>query len=178
MLFRSGNLRAAHAVLVAGPQDGALAAYTAEVRSELDLLLGELIELTTGLLNAGSFAISGERRAEYLWWLGNAHLERARVFPEGTDGQKAAAWLDQALAAAEQWLPTTHPIWLGIVLNYIVTHYEILKDFKKAAELGREAFDKAISDLDQLDEASYDLATAVLRQIKALLDAWREPSAS
>ena len=55
---------------------------------------------------------------------------------------------------AKTELEATHPIRLGLALNYSVCHYEILMDKNKACALAKEAFDDAINGLDKLDESS------------------------
>jgi 14-3-3 protein epsilon len=73
---------------------------------------------------------------------------------------------------AEKTLKPTHPIRLGLALNYSVCQYEILKDKKKACELAREAFDKAISKLDELEEAAYKDSTLIMQLLRDNLTLW------
>jgi hypothetical protein len=68
---------------------------------------------------------------------------------------KAADYYKQAQEISQKVLEPTHPIRLGLALNYSVCFYEILKDKKAACELAKSAFDQAISGLDKLPEASY-----------------------
>jgi len=85
---------------------------------------------------------------------------------------KAAKFYKEALDIAEDVLTPTHPIRLGLALNYSVCYYEILKDKKKACELARDAFDKAISKLDSLDEASYKDSTLIMQLLRDNLTLW------
>ncbi len=66
--------------------------------------------------------------------------------------QKAADYYKQAQEISTKVLEPTHPIRLGLALNYSVCFYEILKDKKAACELAKSAFDQAISGLDKLPE--------------------------
>jgi 14-3-3 protein epsilon len=52
-------------------------------------------------------------------------------------------------------LAPTHPIRLGLALNFSVFMYEVQAKHKEACELAKEAFDNAIAELDTLDEESY-----------------------
>jgi len=90
--------------------------------------------------------------------------------------QKAAQFYKSALTIAEAELTPTHPIRLGLALNYSVCYYEILKDKKKACELARDAFDKAISKLDQLDEAQYKDSTLIMQLLRDNLTLWTSDS--
>jgi len=98
-------------------------------------------------------------------------------FVTGKEHDKSAAnFYKQALDIAETELTPTHPIRLGLALNYSVCYYEILKDKKKACELARDAFDKAISKLDQLDEASYKDSTLIMQLLRDNLTLWTSDS--
>ena len=73
---------------------------------------------------------------------------------------------------ASDKLSPTHPIRLGLALNYSVCFYEILKEPKKACDLAKKAFDEAISKLDQLDEASYKDSTLIMQLLRDNLTLW------
>ena len=49
----------------------------------------------------------------------------------------------------------THPIRLGLALNFSVFYYEILNSPERACHLAKQAFDDAIAELDSLNEDSY-----------------------
>jgi len=85
---------------------------------------------------------------------------------------KAAKFYQDALGIAEKVLKPTHPIRLGLALNYSVCQYEILKDKKKACELARDAFDKAISKLDELEEPAYKDSTLIMQLLRDNLTLW------
>merc|ERR1712142_1179441 len=59
-------------------------------------------------------------------------------------------------------LATTHPIRLGLALNFSVFYYEILNSPDRACRLAKAAFDDAIADLDTLSEESYKDSTLVM----------------
>lgn len=54
------------------------------------------------------------------------------------------------VAMAEDGLDVTHPIRLGLVLNFSVFFYEILGDRSKAMALTRDAYEKAIKVVDRV----------------------------
>lgn len=85
---------------------------------------------------------------------------------------KAKEYYQQANDLAENSLAATHPIRLGLALNFSVCHYEILKDQKQACELAKKAFDDAISKLDQLDEADYKDSTLIMQLLRDNLTLW------
>jgi len=130
----------------------------------LDLLQTVLVPFTSGKLN--------ESQVFYLKMTGDYDRYLAE-FVEGKGYDKQAAeHYEQALAVASEKLSPTHPIRLGLALNYSVCFYEILKDHKKACELAKKAFDEAISKLDQLDEASYKDSTLIMQLLRDNLTLW------
>lgn len=57
-----------------------------------------------------------------------------------------------AMDIANAELKTTHPIRLGLALNFSVFHYEVLNDPSKACNLAKTAFDDAIADIEHIDD--------------------------
>ena len=60
----------------------------------------------------------------------------------------------------------THPIRLGLALNFSVFHYEIDNQPEKACQLAKKAFDEAIAELDQLKEDSYKDSTLIMQLLR------------
>jgi len=100
----------------------------------------------------------------------------------GADAKAAAA--ERALSAyksaqslAVNHLSTTHPIRLGLALNFSVFYYEILGLPQDACTLARQAFDESCKDLDHLNEESYKDATLIMQLLRDNLTLWTaEPS--
>lgn len=66
-------------------------------------------------------------------------------------GDNAHEAYKSATEVAEAELKTTHPIRLGLALNYSVFHYEVKNDPSVACQLAKKAFDDAIADIDQIE---------------------------
>ena len=69
----------------------------------------------------------------------------------------------QAYDLAKAGLPPTHPIRLGLALNYSVCQYEIIRKPDMACQLAKEAFDNAIAQLDKLEESDYKDSTLIMQ---------------
>ena len=78
---------------------------------------------------------------------------------------------------AVEHLPTTHPIRLGLALNFSVFYYEILSLPEQACALAKQAFDDAITDLDSLSEESYKDATLIMQLLRDNLTLWTSDAA-
>lgn len=86
----------------------------------------------------------------------------------GTKSQEA---YETATETAKS-LATTHPIKLGLALNFSVFHYEIMNDGKRACDLAKKAFDDAIAELDSLKEDSYKDSTLIMQLLRDNLTLW------
>ena len=71
-------------------------------------------------------------------------------------------------------LSPTHPIRLGLALNFSVFHYEIMQNAKKACKMARDAFDDAIADLDSVADEFYKDATLIMQLLRDNLTLWTE----
>jgi 14-3-3 protein epsilon len=69
-------------------------------------------------------------------------------------------------------LAVNHPIRLGLVLNYSIYYYEILKDKRAACEIAKQAFDLAITKLDDLEENQYKDSTLIMQLLRDNLTLW------
>ena len=63
-------------------------------------------------------------------------------------------------------LPPTHPIRLGLALNFSVFYYEIKNAPDEACKLAKKAFDDAIAELDSLKEESYKDSTLIMQLLR------------
>ncbi|KAI3752863.1 hypothetical protein L2E82_24902 [Cichorium intybus] len=94
-------------------------------------------------------------------------------FKFGNDKKEAA---DQSLKAyqlastAAEDLSPTHPIRLGLALNFYVFYYEIMNSPERACHLAKQAFDEAISELDSL--SSYKDSTLIMQLLRENLTLW------
>merc|ERR1712144_14294 len=93
------------------------------------------------------------------------------------DAKKAAAEsarvaYDEALTEATKELPVTHPIRLGLALNFSVFHYEVLGNPDKACDMARTAFEEAIAELDNVSEESYKDSTLIMQLLRDNLTLW------
>ena len=97
-------------------------------------------------------------------------------FATGNDRKSAAESALVAYKAASDIsmteLAPTHPIRLGLALNFSVFYYEILNSPDRACRLAKAAFDDAIAELDSLSEESYKDSTLIMQLLRDNLTLW------
>ena len=85
--------------------------------------------------------------------------------------KKSNHW-QNATDVAQTELTPTHPIRLGLALNFSVFYYEILNSPDRACHLAKQAFDDAIAELDSLSEESYRDSTLIMQLLRDNLTLW------
>jgi len=174
-----GSRRAAWRTLNAGVDEGKfddlLLAYRKQVESELSDVCLDVLNLLEDTLVKNNTK-ENEARVFYLKMTGDYYRYLAEFVTDKAYEQKAADYYKQAQEISQKVLEPTHPIRLGLALNYSVCFYEILKDKKAACELAKSAFDQAISGLDKLPEASYKDSTLIMQLLRDNLTLWTSES--
>lgn len=79
---------------------------------------------------------------------------------------------NEALKCSTCEMPPTHPVRLGLALNYSVFYYEIVNEPEEACRLAKEAFDSAIAELDQVNCDSYKDSTLIMQLLRDNLTLW------
>ncbi|XP_048129517.1 14-3-3-like protein A isoform X1 [Rhodamnia argentea] len=147
--------------------------YRGKIESELSKICEGILSLLESHLVPS--ASSAESKVFYLKMKGDYHRYLAE-FKTGTERKEAAestllAYKSaQDIALAE--LASTHPIRLGLALNFSVFYYEILNSPDRACALAKQAFDEAISELDTLGEESYKDSTLIMQLLRDNLTLW------
>merc|ERR1711973_1009318 len=120
-------------------------------------------------------ASTAESKVFYLKMKGDYY----RYLAEVAVGERRKEIMDQSQAAykgafevAQKEMPPTHPIRLGLALNYSVFYYEILNSPDRACRLAKAAFDDAIAELDTLSEESYKDSTLIMQLLRDNLTLW------
>jgi len=90
---------------------------------------------------------------------------------KGASENSLTAYKEASTIAATELTPT-HPIRLGLALNYSVFYYEIMNNPDRACQLAKQAFDDAIAELDSLPEDSYKDSTLIMQLLRDNLTLW------
>merc|ERR1711997_838676 len=147
--------------------------YREKVEQELRNICTDVLKLLDNYLIKSS--TQSESKVFYLKMKGDYFRYLAEV-AQGEDrasimknSQEAYA---DAFKIAESEMPPTHPIRLGLALNFSVFHYEILNNPEEACTLAKSAFDLAIAELDTLSEESYKDSTLIMQLLRDNLTLW------
>lgn len=173
-----GKRRASHRVLIQekeqaqSQKDTDIAHYPDVVEKELDLICQDVLDLLETHLIGKAKDKNAKDQVFYLKMAGDYYRYRAESSSDQELKNKAGNYYGQAMEIAKGTMDATDPIRLGLALNYSVCFYEILKDSEKACELAKEAFDDAISKLDQLQENDYKDATLIMQLLRDNLTLW------
>jgi len=104
------------------------------------------------------------------------YLRYLAEFSTATDRKEAA---ENSLVAyksasdkATLTLQPTHPIRLGLALNFSVFYYEILNSPERACRLAKQAFDDGVTELDGLPEENYKDSTLIMQLLRDNLTLW------
>lgn len=147
--------------------------YRQKVEAELTSICDDILRtLNEHLIPSSS---TGESKVFYYKMKGDYYRYLAE-FKMGQDRKDAADNSLKAYQSASEVanvdLAPTHPIRLGLALNFSVFYYEILNSPERACHLAKQAFDEAIAELDTLSEESYKDSTLIMQLLRDNLTLW------
>ncbi|XP_010534083.1 PREDICTED: 14-3-3-like protein GF14 omega [Tarenaya hassleriana] len=147
--------------------------YRSKIESELSGICDGILKLLDSRIIPS--AASGDSKVFYLKMKGDYHRYLAE-FKTGQERKDAAEHTLSAYKSAQEIanaeLAPTHPIRLGLALNFSVFYYEILSSPDRACNLAKQAFDEAIAELDTLGEESYKDSTLIMQLLRDNLTLW------
>ncbi|KAK3446160.1 hypothetical protein EUGRSUZ_A01913 [Eucalyptus grandis] len=147
--------------------------YRKKVESELSSICSDImVVLDEHVIPSAS---DGESKVFYYKMKGDYYRYLAE-FKSGDEKKEVAEQsmkaYEMATSIAESDLPYTHPIRLGLALNFSVFYYEILNSAERACHIAKQAFDDAIAELDNLNEESYKDSTLIMQLLRDNLTLW------
>ena len=144
--------------------------YKAKVEGELVNICEDILSLLEDLPILASPS-SVEAFVFYLKMKADYYRYLAEFLPYRDDADKAEVSYMTATEKAAELAPT-HPIRLGLALNYSVFLYEVQQKKELACDSAKAAFDDAIAELDTLDEESYKDSTLIMQLLRDNLTLW------
>jgi 14-3-3 protein beta/theta/zeta len=147
--------------------------YREKVENELRDICNDVLSLLDKFLiakasNAESKVFYLKMKGDYYRYLAEVAVGDAKTAVVD-DSQKA---YQDAFDISKSAMQPTHPIRLGLALNFSVFYYEIMSSPDKACQLAKQAFDDAIAELDTLNEDSYKDSTLIMQLLRDNLTLW------
>lgn len=147
--------------------------YRAKVEQELTKICQDILNILDRHLIPSSS--SGDSKVFYYKMKGDYHRYLAE-FATGEARKEAAEnslmGYKTASEIAHTELAPTHPIRLGLALNFSVFYYEIFNSPDRACQLAKQAFDDAIAELENINEDSYKDSTLIMQLLRDNLTLW------
>ncbi|KAK6490828.1 14-3-3 protein beta/alpha-1-like [Huso huso] len=147
--------------------------YREKIEAELRDICKDVLALLDKFLIAN--ASQAESKVFYLKMKGDYF----RYLAEVAAGEDKKATIEnsqqayqEAFEISKKEMQPTHPIRLGLALNFSVFYYEILNSPEQACALAKSAFDEAIAELDTLNEDSYKDSTLIMQLLRDNLTLW------
>merc|ERR1712038_2116624 len=147
--------------------------YREKVECELREICQDVLTLLDKYLipkasNPESKVFYLKMKGDYYRYLAEVAVGDART----SDVENSQKSYQEAFDIAKSKMQTTHPIRLGLALNFSVFYYEILNAPDRACHLAKQAFDDAIAELDTLNEDSYKDSTLIMQLLRDNLTLW------
>jgi 14-3-3 protein epsilon len=147
--------------------------YKTKIETELNGICHDIINVLEKHLiptatTAESKVFYNKMKGDYFRYL--AEFSTGNVRKEAAENSLLS--YKSATDIANTELAPTHPIRLGLALNFSVFYYEILNSPDRACQLAKQAFDDAIAGLDSLSEDSYKDSTLIMQLLRDNLTLW------
>jgi len=147
--------------------------YRTKVEVELNSICNEILDLLDKHLIQDN--TPGEGKVFFYKMKGDYHRYKAEysaTSEKKSSAEAAKLAYDQAMEVAKRELAVTHPIRLGLALNFSVFHYEVLANPDEACKMARDAFEESIAELDNVSEESYKDSTLIMQLLRDNLTLW------
>jgi len=157
--------------------------YRGKIEKELQKICDDILGLLEGHLIPNS-TVDGDNNSNndqkeaqvFYYKMKGDYLRYKAEFTTNNDRKEAA---EESLLAykvasdiAGALLTATHPIRLGLALNFSVFYYEILNAPDRACKLAKKAFDEAIAIMDGLPDDTYKDSTLIMQLLRDNLTLW------
>merc|ERR1719231_77127 len=152
--------------------------YKKKIETELETICEDILSIIENTLIPNS--VGEEGKVFYYKMKGDYHRYLAEFQSADKRKESSSRALEsyqQASQIANKDLPPTHPIRLGLALNFSVFYYEILNSPDRACHIAKQAFDDAIAELDTLSEESYKDSTLIMQLLRDNLTLWTSDNA-
>lgn len=157
-------------------QDETVLFFKRSIEDEIIEICENLIDVVQKLMNAGEKMMTITEHVCYLKMQGDYSRYMCEVSGEKKIKDRANAVYKQAISRAQDLRPS-NSLRLGLLLNCSVFFYESLGQHELACKIARDAFNKAVDDLEGLHEDDYVDTTMIMELINDNLLIWSNTDA-
>ncbi|KAG1140990.1 hypothetical protein G6F37_010674 [Rhizopus arrhizus] len=146
-------------------------AYRQKIEQELYDICNDVLDLLTKYLIPGA----KDEAIVFYYKMQGDYYRYIAEYASGDTRTEATNNAHEAYTRATEAstnMPPTHPIRLGLALNFSVFYYEIFNAPDSACKMAKEAFDNSISELDNLNEETYKDSTLIMQLLRDNLTLW------
>lgn len=149
--------------------------YCAKLEAELNATCSGALRLLDDILIPA--VTSSEAKVFYLkmradWCRYMTEFNREDMKAKATEEAKSGYLAAQGLAESD--LSVTHPVRLGLALNFSVFQYEVLENYDDARRNARKAFEDAVAEINNVEQDAYVDATITMQLLRDNLALWRK----
>ncbi|XP_002171104.3 14-3-3-like protein isoform X1 [Hydra vulgaris] len=155
-----------------------VASYQAEIEKELKDICNDILDLLDTYLINHSKSNENENSDALVFYykMKGDYLRYLAEFSTGIDrkdyAQSSLVAYKLASDTAVEQLEATHPIRLGLALNFSVFYFEILDLPERACNIAKKAFEDAVENLDKLSGDNYKDSTLIMQLLRDNLTLW------
>jgi len=166
--LRSENGLKAHEVVVAQQ-------FLEKICREINEICETVVELVHEHCLQCETRLDDESRVFFMKMKGDYYRYQAEI-AQGERMKQVIELAHQSYECAAQLaqlkLRASHPIRLGLFLNYSVFCYELLQEGRRGSEMAKDAFDLSILELNDLTEEEYKDCTVIMQLLRDGLTLW------
>ncbi|XP_042374025.1 14-3-3-like protein F isoform X1 [Zingiber officinale] len=153
----------------------AIQSFRVRIETEFSSTCGRILDFIETTLIPKS--PSNASKVLYLKMKGDYYRYLAEVKINGHEQhndivEKALSSYEIAQEAARAEFPPTHPLRLGVALNFSVFYYKILYSPVKAHSIAKQAYDEADLEQDTLQDDSFKESAEIMKRLHGNLDIW------
>ncbi|RHZ18696.1 hypothetical protein DYB37_009538 [Aphanomyces astaci] len=150
----------------------AIQSYRQNIEQEVRDLSQEMVGILDDHILPKATAVEGE--AFYHKMKGDYYRYMAEIDTQSNNesAKLALASYDKAWSLMTTELPPTHPLRLGLALNFSVFYSDIMNSPDRAIRLAKQSFDDAIEELDALSEDNYRDTTLIMQLLRDNVTLW------
>lgn len=149
--------------------------YKNQVEAELKAKCEEVLRVLSKADGLIPTATNYEAQAFYMKMEGDYYRYLAEFSSGAEQAQFAQSAYDAYSRASEvaNQLPPTHPIRLGLALNFSVFYYEVYGKAREACNLAKASFEAACAEFSSLPEGQAQDSQAILQLLRDNLELWQ-----